>query len=76
VHVAYYFVYKDLPSTEYAAVMSKILDVNLFRQNQFKGFRQRNSSMFQIQMMHRKNPFNALASYLYEKINLDLAKEA
>jgi len=33
VHVAYYFVYKDLPSTEYAAVMSKMLGKNLFRQN-------------------------------------------
>lgn len=68
-HVGYYFVYKDIPSTEYAMRLAHQSGQNLFKSIEFKQFRQQHKSLFEMEMCGRKNPFYKLAKYLYKKLN-------
>jgi len=68
INVAFYFIYKDIPSTEYASkLMRDFPGRNLFRPEEFKVFRETHKRRFELDLCSKKNPFNVLASYLLDK---------
>jgi len=66
-NVAYYFIFKETPSTEFAnKTMRAIPNRNLFQQKEFKQFRLLHKRRFELELCSKENPFNALACYILD----------
>lgn len=68
INVAYYCVYKDTPATRFAnSQMKKYPGLKLWQPQEFKPFRLKNRTRFELELMSRQNPFYELASYVFDK---------
>jgi len=66
-NVAYYFIHKETPSTEFATLtMLAFPKKNIFQPFEFKTFRLLHKRRFELELMSKNNPFHALAKYIFD----------
>ena len=66
-HVAYYFIYQEIPCTKFAEKLIKEGQSRyLYKPNEFKKLRLMHKKRFEMEICHKNNPFNALTHHIIE----------
>ena len=64
-HVAYYFIYEDIPATNYAEKLNREdSTINRFNRNEYRKFRLKHKRRFEMEICLKRNPFHALTSHI------------
>lgn len=68
VAIAYYLIYREVPSTDYAKqIMKENPGTDLFMSNVFKELRTKFRRKFDKEICSKKNPFHLLCQILYDE---------
>ena len=72
-HVAYYFIYQDIPCTKYAEKLIKEDPSRfLYKPNEFRKLRLKHKRRFEMEICLKHNPFNVLTQHIIDLREKDL----
>ena len=72
-HVAYYFIYQDIPCTKYAEKLIKEDPSRLlYKPNEFRKLRLKHKRRFEMEICLKNNPFNVLTQHIIDLREKDL----